>query len=93
MKLLLLTFIILGLCVFLLCFNIIFKKDGKFPDTEIEHNKEMRKRGIQCAKIEEKKIWGKKNNRNNRGKNDKGHEGHQTNDCTSDCGSCSAGCE
>ena len=93
MKLLLLTFIILGLCVFLLCFNIIFKKDGKFPDTEIEHNKEMRKRGIQCAKMEEKKIWGKKNNRNNRGKNDKGHEAHQSNDCTSDCGSCSAGCE
>ena len=96
MKLLLLTFIILGLCVFLLCFNIIFKKDGKFPDTEIEHNKEMRKRGIQCAKMEEKKIWGKKNNRNIRGKNAKGHEGHeghQTNDCTSDCGSCSAGCE
>ena len=84
MKLLLLTFIILGLCVFLLCFNIIFKKDGKFPDTEIEHNKEMRKRGIQCAKMEEKKIWGKKNNRN---------KGHQANDCTSDCGSCSAGCE
>ena len=93
MKLLLLTFIILGLCVFLLCFNIIFRKDGKFPDTEIEHNKEMRKRGIQCAKMEEKKIWGKKNNRNNRGKNDKGHEAHQSNDCTSDCGSCSAGCE
>ena len=64
MKLLLLTFAIVGLCVFLLCFNIIFRKDGKFPDTEIEHNKEMRKRGIQCAKMEEKKIWGKKNNRN-----------------------------
>ena len=96
MKLLLLTFAIVGLCVFLLCFNIIFRKDGKFPDTEIEHNKEMRKRGIQCAKMEEKKIWGKKNNRNIRGKNAKGHEvheGHQTNDCTSDCGSCSAGCE
>lgn len=92
MKLLLLTFAIVGLCVFLLCFNIIFRKDGKFPDTEIEHNKEMRKRGIQCAKMEEKKIWGKKNTRN-RGKNNKGHEGHQTNDCTSDCGSCSAGCE
>ena len=84
MKLLLLTFAIVGLCVFLLCFNIIFKKDGKFPDTEIEHNREMRKRGIQCAKIEEKKLWNKKNNRN------KGQNNH---DCTSDCGSCGAGCE
>ena len=93
MKLLLLTFIIIGFCVLLLCFNIIFRKDGKFPDTEIEHNKEMRKRGIQCAKIEEKKLWGKKNNRNKTHKGPKGHEGHEANDCTSDCGSCSAGCE
>ncbi len=84
MKLLLLTLVIVGLCVFLLCFNIIFRKDGKFPDTEIEHNKEMRKRGIQCAKIEEKKLWGKKNKHNN---------GQQPHECTSDCGSCAAGCE
>lgn len=83
MKLILLCIILVGICVFLLCFNIIFRKDGKFPDTEIEHNKEMRKRGIQCAKMEEKKLWGKKNNRNSKG----------TAECNSDCGSCAAGCE
>lgn len=83
MKLVLLTLVVIGLCIFLLCFNIIFRKDGKFPDTEIEHNKEMRKRGIQCAKMEEKKLWGKKKaNRN----------GKQT-ECSSDCGSCGAGCK
>ena len=52
--------ILIALCVFGLCFNIIFRKDGKFPETEIENNKEMRKRGIKCAKEEEIKIWGRK---------------------------------
>ena len=53
--------VLVGLCVFGLCFNIIFRKDGKFPETEIENNKEMRKRGIKCAKEDEMKLWGKKN--------------------------------
>ena len=43
-----------------MCFNIIFRKDGKFPETEIENNIEMRKRGIKCAKEEEMKLWSKK---------------------------------
>ena len=50
--------VLVGLCVFGLCFNIIFRKDGKFPETEIENNKEMRKRGIKCAKEEEIKLLG-----------------------------------
>lgn len=80
MELLLFTIFIVGLCVIGLCFNIIFRKDGKFPETEIENNKEMRKRGIQCAKMEEKKLWGKKNRK-------------AGTDCTSDCGSCGMGCQ
>ena len=60
MEILLAAVILVGLCVFGLCFNIIFRKDGKFPETEIENNKEMRKRGIKCAKEEEMKLWGKK---------------------------------
>lgn len=84
MKLVLLCIVLVGICVFLLCFNIIFRKDGKFPDTEIEHNKEMRKRGIQCAKIEEKRLWGKKNRK-------KGSQNAV--ECNNDCGSCGAGCE
>ena len=55
----LLSVLILGLCVFGLCFNIIFRKDGKFPDSEIGHNKELRKRGIICMREEDEKIWGK----------------------------------
>ena len=52
--------LLVALCVFGLCFNIIFRKDGKFPETEIENNIEMRKRGIKCAKEDEIKMWGKK---------------------------------
>ena len=32
---------LVAFCVFGLCFNIIFRKDGKFPETEIENNKEI----------------------------------------------------
>ena len=52
--------ILVGLCVIGMCFNIIFRKNGKFPDTEIRTNVEMRKRGIVCAKEEEMRLWGRK---------------------------------
>jgi len=58
MSLFLFSIGLIALCVFLLSFNIIFRKDGKFPDKEIGHNKEMRKLGLKCAKAEEKEMWG-----------------------------------
>ena len=60
MKVFLAALLLVGLCVVGLCFNIIFRKDGKFPETEIENNIQMRKRGIKCAKEDEIKLWGKK---------------------------------
>ena len=57
--------ILVALCVFGLCFNIIFRKDVKFTETDIENNMEMRKRGIKCAKEEEIKLWGKKDEHGN----------------------------
>ena len=60
MKVFLAALLLVALCVVGLCFNIIFRKDGKFPETEIENNREMRKRGIKCAKEDEIKLWGKK---------------------------------
>ena len=60
MELLVAALVLIGLCVFGLCFNIIFRKDGKFPETEIENNIQMRKRGIKCAKEDEMKMWGRK---------------------------------
>ena len=61
MEIFIAALVLVGLCIIGLCFNIIFRKDGKFPETEIENNREMRKRGIKCAKEEEIRIWGKKN--------------------------------
>jgi hypothetical protein len=65
MKVIIAALIFLGIAIFLMCFNIIFRGTD-FPDTEISHNKEMRKRGIICAKEDELRTWRKKV------KNDKG---------------------
>ena len=59
MKVILISIVIVALCMFGLCFNIIFKKNGQFPDGEISHNKELRKRGIVCMNEEDEAIWGK----------------------------------
>lgn len=60
LKVFLAALVLVGICVFGMCFNIIFRKDGKFPETEISGNKEMKKLGIRCAKEEEMRIWAKK---------------------------------
>jgi hypothetical protein len=36
--------------------NILFRKNGKFPDTEVGHNKNMRNLGITCSKADEIKM-------------------------------------
>ena len=61
MEIFIAALIFIGLSVFGLCFNIIFRKNGRFPETEVSRNKEMRKLGIRCAKEDEMKLWGKKN--------------------------------
>ena len=76
MEIFLAALVLVALCVFGLCFNIIFRKDGKFPETEIENNKEMRKRGIKCAKEEEMKLWGKKDENGNPVSCDEEDAGH-----------------
>ena len=79
MEIFLAALIFLALALFLMCFNIIFRKNGRFPDSEIGHNQELRKRGIVCAKEDELKLW-KKNRRN-------GESG-----CTaSSCADCTSG--
>ncbi|MHC1779253.1 MAG: hypothetical protein AB9922_03330 [Bacteroidales bacterium] len=73
MSLIIISVIIIGIGVFLMSFNIIFRKNGKFPETEIGHNKEMRKMGLMCAKSEEKILWKK---------------GKKREECTTCCCSC-----
>ena len=58
--------ILVALAVFLLSFNIIFRKEGKFPDTEIGHNTKLREMGIRCSRVEEMALWAKSKKQANR---------------------------
>lgn len=58
MKVFLAALVLVGLAVFGMCFNIIFRKDGEFPEYEVSSNKEMRRLGIRCMKEEEDAIFG-----------------------------------
>ena len=50
MKIFIATLILVAFCFIGLGFNIVFRKNGKFPETEISNNKNMKKLGIKCAK-------------------------------------------
>ena len=52
MKVFLVAAALVGLCVFGMCFNIIFRKK-EFPKYDVGSNEEMRKRGIRCYKDED----------------------------------------
>lgn len=60
MNVFLATVIVLGIGIFGMCFNIIFRKDGKFPEYEVSSNKEMRKLGIRCQREMDDSIFGNK---------------------------------
>ena len=45
---------IVAICVFFLCIGIIIK--GKFPNTHVSGNKEMRKRGIGCVQSQDREA-------------------------------------
>lgn len=49
LKTLLFTLIIVAASVALLAIKILFKKNGRFPNTHIGHSAAMRKRGINCV--------------------------------------------
>ena len=61
MKTFLLAALLLAVGVAAMAVTILVKKDGRFPDGEISHNKELRRRGIVCAKEEELRLWRKRN--------------------------------
>ena len=65
MEIFIAALLLVGISVIGLCFNIIFRKNGRFPDTEISSNPAMRKLGIRCAKEEELRLWGRKNGKRN----------------------------
>lgn len=58
LKTLLAAVLFLGICIFGMCFNIIFRKDGKFPETEVSKNENMRRLGVKCMHEQEKELFG-----------------------------------
>ena len=50
LKLFIISAILIGLALAGLAISILLKPGGQFPDTHVGHNKEMRKRGITCAR-------------------------------------------
>ncbi|MCR5709325.1 MAG: hypothetical protein K6G79_02460 [Bacteroidales bacterium] len=61
MKVFLLALALLAVGVAGMAVTILVRKDGRFPDGEISHNKELRRRGVICAKEEELRLWRKRN--------------------------------
>ena len=52
-EILLLTIILVGLAILLLGVKVFFVKGGRFPNTHIGSNPEMKKRGIKCVQHDE----------------------------------------
>ena len=50
---LLVSVVLVAICFVAIGVQVFFGKRKKFPETEISHNAEMRKRNIQCSKCEE----------------------------------------
>ncbi len=54
LKILLLSIGLIGIAFLGFAISMIFKRNGKFPEIHIGKNKEMKKRGIVCAKTQDK---------------------------------------
>lgn len=50
MEVFLAAVILVGVCVLGMCFNIIFRKNGQFPQYEVGSNEKMKEMGIKCMK-------------------------------------------
>lgn len=64
MKEFLAAVLFIGLGVLGMCVALIFKKGGRFPDSDISSNEELRRRGIRCLKEEDQEMWDKELGRN-----------------------------
>lgn len=85
MEIVLAAIILIGIGVFGMCFNVIFRKNGEFPETEVGHNKDMKKLGIKCARVSELALR-KKLKREAMAK--AGCDDVLEEDCLGDCNSC-----
>lgn len=49
LKLLIISSVLIGFALVAMAVSMLLKRGGRFPDTHISNNIEMRKRGITCA--------------------------------------------
>ncbi|MBR1926513.1 MAG: hypothetical protein IJ840_01985 [Bacteroidales bacterium] len=56
MRTLLAAILILAIAIALMCVGIIVK--GRFPETEVSKNENMRKIGVKCMREQEKELRG-----------------------------------
>ena len=75
MKPLLAAILLLAIAIALMCVGIIVK--GKFPETEVSRNENMRRMGIKCAKEEEMEMLRK----GRKGKDGKSCSGNYSDAC------------
>ncbi len=59
MEVILLAVSLVAIAFLAIGFNIFFRKGGKFPETEVGRNKQMKDLGITCAKCDEISAWHK----------------------------------
>jgi hypothetical protein len=53
-KVLVVSIVLVGIVAFFLSFNVIFRRNGKFPNSHVGGNKELAKRGIYCASTQDR---------------------------------------
>lgn len=53
LKLFVMTLILVAVSALFLCVKLLFKKNGRFPNTHVSGSKEMRKRGIGCVQSQD----------------------------------------
>ena len=53
MEVFLAALVLVGFGVLGMCFNIIFRKNGQFPQTDVGSNENMKKLGIRCMREED----------------------------------------
>ncbi len=49
LKVILLAVFLMAFAVAAMAITILVKKEGRFPETKIGHNKKIRQKGIECA--------------------------------------------
>jgi hypothetical protein len=64
MEVILIAIVLVGISFLALGINIFFRRDGKFPETEVGKNRKMRELGIVCTKCEEHRKYRNAKNKN-----------------------------